>query len=425
MRNLLLAIVVIAALSGAPILMTGCGGSASSDKKKKKRGRKRKPKKGAKADVDDPRIQPKVSSSDKALVLKLGALSAGHYEPGMEELRNLKTKAIVPLCWGMKYPLQNLRTRCVEILSEMRLHEDMIGGCLNSLRVYRTDVSDFEAPLRRWAMKVLARFHRFSVYTMAPVRRSLELDYDPGVRVIAGWALCLMGFGKDGGMPAMIAELRPIDWDALAGLVKVYKDKTNPDKVRINAMKDIEAFQKKNGLQGKSKVMLETHRGLRARYAEAAALAGEYIEKLGGPKAGASYDEVKKWWAGNKKTHSFPKVNFSNDPMPIKIPVKRWVRPDVQLLPMQLENIESDLREADELIGQGENRRAAGVLRRAFKESQNTDLDIFYKHFTAQCAIDFQGWKEAKEAFEMVLILDPDNETAQEGIKEMNQKLGK
>jgi len=25
----------------------------------------------------------------------------------------------------------------------------------------------------------------------------------------------------------------------------------------------------------------------------------------------------------------------------------------------------------------------------------------------------------------MVLILDPDNETAQEGLKEMNQKLGK
>jgi hypothetical protein len=454
MKRLILILAVFALFSGAGGL-PGCGQkSSSSKKKKKKRGKKKGSKKKKESALADPTAPPKVKQGEKDLIIRLGALDEEHWGPAMEQIRNMKSSATGPLCWGMKYPLQNLRSRCLEVLSEMKLHPDIIRGALNALKVYNTNISKYEMPMRRWAMRVLARFHKYSVYTEQYVRRAAEMDHDPGVRVLAGYAMCLMGI-KDG-MSVMIRELRPIPWKTLKAEVEVYNDVSNEDAVRIDAMKKIKAFVQKYDLKGKPTVLLVIAPEVQQRYEEAGAMAREFITEVGGP-GDRSQADLASWWKSARNSLKFKVKSFSNDPMPVKVPVQKWEPPKVTLMPMELGNIESDLEEAEELIGQGEVRRASGVLRRAFKESRNTRMDIYYRHFdlrrtlgpdhadkcyveikekviawdplnikfrmlAAQCAIDFQGWNEAIDMYKMILILDPDNDEAKAGIEDCEAK---
>ncbi len=435
----------------------GCGGGGEEPKKDDKDGKGKKGKKGdgKTAGVDDPTGQPNLSDEDKTLVNKLGALDEKHYKPAMERLRGMQSKAIGPLCWGLKHPLQNLRAKCLEVISELKPAKEMIPGAINAIGQSESDVSPYETPIRRWAMRLLARYYRYGVYTEPPIRRSIELDGDPCVRATAGFALCLMG--RKEGMGSIIDELRPIDWETIKKMVDTYNDVTNEDKMRIEAMNDLEVMVKKSRLKASPSVMLDTLAEYRKSYEEAEAMVRDYLGKLGAP-GDKGYDGLKSWWKGAQGSFEFKKVGFSDDPEMIKVGVKQRSAGKVELMPVEEENIVKDLTEAQELLAQGDKRGASGVLRRAFKESRNTRMDIYYDHFNlrrtlgpdhadkcygeirdkviawdplnvkfrllaAQCAIDFKGWKEAKEMYEIVLILEPDNAEAQAGIAEAKKNL--
>ncbi|GEM_PF-2956990 len=318
------------------VTLEGCGGAGGGARKKKSSNKKDGKKKGqseaAPEMEEDPTIPLEVSQELKETVLGLGAKPESHWKKAQEELENMGEEAIPGLNWGLKFPLQNLRSRACNILSRMRKSETMIPGALDALNMYPSDTSRFEAPIRRWSAKVIADL--FSVYTMEKMGVAIQRDKDPGVRVILA-----SGLGK---------------------------------------------------LKQKSHISVII-RGLAEEDPQVAALAAEAFEELvpyttrfeadgfadqpvGERKA--TSEKIMDWWKENYGSVKLLTADKNYDPWPMDIPVRYWKPSDDPIDPEDEREVDLNLRDAENALAQGDVREATRRFAAAYRFSGENRMDI-------------------------------------------------
>ncbi|MHC4599522.1 MAG: HEAT repeat domain-containing protein [Planctomycetota bacterium] len=349
----------------ACLVLAGCGGGGKPKKKKKKR-KKDKTAKKAGAEEKDPTIKLPVSDELKKAVKGLGAKDPTYWEPAVEDLKARGEEAIPGLNWGLRFPLQNIRARCCNILSQMRKSEKMIPGAIDALKKWPDDVTPYEAKIRRWAAKLLSDLP--SIYTEEAMLNRVDKDKDVGVRVfLAAGAVKL---GKKEFVSHIIKGLAAEDGEVAAWAASAFAE------LIPHANLDAKGFG----------AMPQNERA-------------------------AKSEEVRGWWKANYGKTKPLKVSKNYEPWPVTVPVKAYEEPDEPLDPEDEREVELYVRDAQDHLANGDIRKACACYATAFRYSGRRQKELVLKQHELQRQIgpDFAD-KSYKYLREKLIPWDPLNE---------------
>jgi hypothetical protein len=345
----------------------GCGGGGTAPKKKKKKKKKKKPKeRKGQALGEDPTIEKPASQELKDLVLGLGAKDEALWRSAEGKIKEMGEAAIPGLNWGLKFPLQNIRARCCNIMSKMKKSNAMVPGAMKALKVWRDDTSPQETGIRRWAAKLLSDL--YTIYTETAMRDGAEHDKDIGVRIFLAGGVAKLGHKTY--IPLLFTGMADED-EEVAGWAAVVFTQVIPH-----------AGFDPSGFSG-----------------------------LGKGERQAKAEELRGWWKANKAKTKPIAADRDYEPWPVNVEVYTFDGPSEEINWEDQREVDLNVQDAEEALANGDIRKATAKYAAAFRFSQRSRMDIALKQHECWRKLGPDNAdKSYKYLREKLIPLDPMNE---------------